>query len=160
MSYAFFYVSVIIVIIIFVICVRKSNPSIAAILIGITSIAYSLIFDITFGQLLGLYHYIDPQASILYILLSGIFVYPLLNVIYILFLPVQTTSILVYTIFWIAVMLIFEYLSIISKTVVFTGWKPLPWSLLTYAVTYSWINALYRYLKNEGFGKRILHTHR
>ena len=108
-------------------------------LIGISSIAYSLIYESFFGEYLNLYHYIDTEHSVLYIIISGILIYPPMNILYTVFLPTVRYRILVYTGGWVVGVLFFEYLSIMTKTVVFTGWQPIPWSIITYIVTCIWI---------------------
>lgn len=149
MEYGFFYGSIIILWIIFIICMHFKPVTLANIIIGITTIAYSLLYEILLGEYFDLYYYIRENQSILYILLAGIFVYPILNIIYTLFLPKKIKPILIYTGLWIIAMLIFEYLSLLTKTVVFTGWKIFPWSPLTYVLTYLWVYLFYRYLEKR-----------
>ncbi|PRX33581.1 hypothetical protein BX659_103108 [Orenia metallireducens] len=149
MEYGFFYGSIIILWIIFIICMRFKPVTLANIIIGITTIAYSLLYEILLGEYFDLYYYIKNNQSILYILLAGIFVYPILNIIYTLFLPKKIKPILIYTGLWIIAMLIFEYLSLLTKTVVFTGWRMFPWSPLTYVLTYLWVYLFYRYLEKR-----------
>lgn len=114
--------------------------------IGIASIAYSLAYDIFFGSILRLYYYIDPAVSIQYTLIGGIFLYPVLNMIYTLSLPTGLRKLFIYTMAWIALMVGFEYASLAFKTIVFTGWRIFPWSYITYIVTYTWIYFLNRLL--------------
>ena len=132
MEYIIFYFSIATVFVIFLISIYFKPLRLGNIIIGITSVAYSLVFDLTFGDRLKLYYYINPENSVLYILIAGLFLYPLINIIYTLFLPVKMKSILIYTGVWIILMLIFEYINLQSKTIVFTGWKPIPWSIVTY----------------------------
>jgi hypothetical protein len=47
-------------------------------------------------------------------------------------------------------MLAFEVASFYTGTVVLTGWRVIPWSIVTYAVTFGWINLLFRYMKKRG----------
>jgi hypothetical protein len=58
----------------------------------------------------------------------------------VLFLPDKGKKFIIYTALWIIGLIIFEYLSLIQNIVIFTGWKPIPWSLAVYAFTYLWIN--------------------
>lgn len=146
MEFIVFYISVIAVLVVFLISIYFRPLRLSNIIIGISSIAYSLIYDLTLGNRLKLYYYINPENSVLYMLISGIILYPLLNTIYTLFLPVKMKSILLYTGAWIVIMLLFEYLTWLTKTIVFTGWNPIPWSVVTYIFTYTWIFIFYRYL--------------
>ncbi|HAA43571.1 MAG TPA: hypothetical protein DCE02_06180 [Ruminiclostridium sp.] len=77
--------------------------------------------------------------------------YPALNVIYVLFLPKEIKKAFVYTVFWMATMIIFEYVSLLTKTIVFTGWKPMPWSLITYIGTYLWVYTLYKFMERKKY---------
>jgi hypothetical protein len=147
MEYIFFYVSMFIAIILFFFCTHFKKPSLPIIIIGLTSIGYSFISDLTIGDRLKLFYYITPQKFTLYIILAGVFIYPFCNMIYTMFLPERKP--LIYTIFWIIGMLLFEYLSVIAKTVVFTGWKMFPWSIILYMVSYLWIYSFYKYLLNK-----------
>ncbi len=146
MEYTFFWISIAAGLIIFAatVLIKGFNPALS--IIAITSVAYSLIFDITLGELSGLYYYITPSWSLLYILLGALLLYTPLNLVYCAFAPADFRKHLVYTFFWIILMLVFEYFSLLTRTVVLTGWQPMPWSIVTYIVTYAWISALYRYL--------------
>ena len=55
--------------------------------IAVTSITYSLVYEVILGEYYGLYYYINEKDSIIYIVLAGIILYPALNIIYVLFLP-------------------------------------------------------------------------
>lgn len=147
MSYTFFYVSGILLIGIFFTSVYFKGLTLSIAIIGIASVAYSLTYEIILGDQLKLYHYIKPKVSTLYMVLAGIFIYPLLNMLYLLYLPKGTGSVIAYTVAWIIAMFLFEFASFATKTVVLTGWKPFPWSILTYIFTYSWINLFYSYLE-------------
>ncbi len=146
MSYICFYVSILTVWIAFAICSRLKTIDLRHIFIGAVSAVYSLTFDILFGEYFSLYHYISPEISAIYILMAGILLYPVLNIIYILFLPAKTKPGLIYTTIWIAAMLFYEYISLKTETIFFTGWEPVPWSIITYIFTYLWLNVLYKYL--------------
>lgn len=149
MEYLFFYSSLIGALIALIIVARYKPLDFRSYIIGVTTIAYSLIFDIVFGSHLGLYYYLNPEDSTIYIVMSAILLYPALNIIYTHFLPREVKSALGYTTVWIVAMLIFEYLSIVLNTIVFTGWRPIPWSLVTYFATYLWVYLLYRYLSSR-----------
>lgn len=155
MAYTFFYVSVVITIVGFLVIAKVKPLRLGNVMIGIASVGYSIAFDVIFGDYFGLYYYIAPPVSPLYMVLSAILVYSLMNITYTLFLPRGTKLVLIYTLVWIVGMLVFEYASIKIKTVVFTGWRPVPWSPITYVVTYAWINYLYRYAERRGGNKRL-----
>mgnify|MGYP000978303535 CR=1 FL=1 len=143
----FFYISILTIIVALLACsnVRRLKP--ANMIIGIATVGFSLVFENILGTVLGLYYYIKPEFSVIYIVIASIFIYPPLNIIYTLFLPRKRNNIFVYTLLWIGAMMFFEYFSIIAGTVVLTGWKPFPWSVITYIVTYTWINLFYAYLQ-------------
>ena len=149
MPYIFFYASIIGVWVLFLICLKFRPLHINSITIGIASIAYSLVFDITLGNRLGLFHYITPGESTMYMVLGAIFIYSGLNIIYTMFLPEKVRPALIYTAVWVAAMLVFEYGSLLARTIVFTGWTIFPWSVITYLFTYLWINLLFRYLEKN-----------
>lgn len=149
MAYLFFYISIITIDILFLIIIKIKNFNLAYLTIGFTTIGISLINDIIFGDQLHLYFYIRPGISTLYMVLAAVFLYPILNIIYLIFLPERMKLILYYSAIWILAMLIFEFSSVKAKTIVFTGWKPLPWSIVVYVFTYCWINFYYRALKNK-----------
>lgn len=140
MAYGFFYIYLLLIWVVLFICSRCKDTGYPHLIIGITSAAYSLAFDMLFGDWLKLYYYLDTANSAFFMVLSGIFIYPVLNIIYTLFLPAKSRHIIFYTAAWIAGMLIFEYLTIFQKIIVLTGWTPMPMSLLLYAFTYLWIN--------------------
>ena len=147
MEYIFFYSSIVIILILFFFCVHFRKLSLPHIIIGLTSIGYSMLSDSTFGNVFKLFYYINPQTSNIYMIIAAIFLYPLLNMLYTMFLPEGRR--IIYTIYWIIGLLIFEYLSLLTKTVVFTGWKMFPWSIVLYVVSYLWIYYLYIYLKTR-----------
>jgi hypothetical protein len=111
---------------------------------------YSLLYETVFGELMKLYHYITPEKSLKYIILSALLIYPIIEVIYTLFLPEKPKAALIYTTAWTVFMLAFEVASFYTGTVVLTGWRVIPWSIVTYAVTFGWINLLFRYMKKRG----------
>ncbi|MFZ5989823.1 MAG: hypothetical protein ACOYWZ_22230 [Bacillota bacterium] len=149
MEYLFFYFSIAVVLIILIISTYFRPLDFRSFVIGIATIAYTLVYETVLGGYFGLYYYLNPRDSIIYIVLAGVLLYPALNIIYTLFLPRNGKAALGYTAVWIAAMLIFEYLSIVSGTIVFTGWRPVPWSVITYLVTYLWVYFLYKYLSSR-----------
>ncbi len=155
MNILFFYTSVVVVWILFAICAYFKPLKVENIIIGIASVAFSLIVDITLGDYFGLYYYIKPQTSTIYMVGSAIFIYPLINIIYTLFLPESLNRLFIYTAIWIGTMLVFEYLSVYFRTIVFTGWRPVPWSLIIYIATYLWINIFYKFLSRNCSLERV-----
>ncbi|MCX7921700.1 MAG: hypothetical protein N3B21_06765 [Clostridia bacterium] len=149
MEYTAFFVSIAVVWVLFFISIYLRPLRLSNIIIGVTTVGYSLIFDIILGDTLKLYYYINPQVSTIYIVLSAVILYPLTNIVYTLFLPTGRRAVLAYTALWIAGMLIFEYITLLTRTIVFTGWRPVPWSFVTYVITYIWIYFFYRYLEGK-----------
>lgn len=153
METLFFYGSMVVIWIGFGVILYYKSLNLASIIIGITSIAYSMIFEITLGDYKEYYYYISKENSMLYITLAAVLIYPFLNVVYTMFLPEKKGPIIIYTSIWIAAMLTFELASFWSKTIVTTGWTIIPWSIITYIVTYAWVFVLYKHLLNKGLGK-------
>jgi hypothetical protein len=149
MPFIFFYSSIIAIFLIFLICLKYRHFGLSSIIIGITTIACSLANDIIFGDQLKLFYYINPQTSKFYIVISALLLYPILNIIYTMFLPGNRMHALLYTCFWIAFLLLFEYASLLAKTIVFTGWRPIPWSIVIYIISYTWINSFFMYLSRR-----------
>ncbi len=149
MEYIAFYISMAAILATFAICLRLKKFRLSNAVIGIATIGYSLVYEVTLGGYFGLYHYISPKVSLLYIVIGALFIYPFLNMLYTLFLPTNKKWLLVYTLSWIAAMLLFEYITLLTRTVVFTGWRPIPWSIVTYVVTYAWIYFFYRVLERK-----------
>lgn len=143
MAYGFFYLSFFVMWAAFAVVSRIIRPDIRSLVIGIATAGYSVTFDMVFGVMGGLYHYISPPESSKYIVLSALLIYPFINIIYTSFLPQKPKRAVYYTALWIAGMLLFEYLSVKSGTIVFTGWRPVPWSIITYIITFAWIYSLY-----------------
>lgn len=150
MAITFFYVSIAAVWIIFLICAVKKTLTLRHILIAITAMGYSLLYETILGEYKELYYYINKENSLLYIILSAVLLYPEIEVIYTFFLPERTYPAALYTIVWIMLMLAFETASLYTGTVVLTGWKIIPWSVVTYIFTFLWINILFRILKKRG----------
>lgn len=147
MEYTFFWVFAVVSILLLgsTAIFKGINPAVW--IIGIASIAYSLVYEIIFGERLDLYYYITPRESTLFILLGALFIYTPLNIIYTVFLPEKPKKILIYTVIWTAAMVILEFASLYTRSIVLTGWKPIPWSIVTYAFTYLWIVLFYKYLQ-------------
>ncbi len=146
MAYTFFWISAAASVLLLAATVSLKGAGLPVWTIGIASIAYSMVFEISLGDRFKLYYYISPEVSTLYIILGALFIYTPLNLIYVIFLPEAPGRILFYTVVWTGAMLLFEYASVLTGSVVFTGWKPFPWSIVTYALTYTWVVLFYRYL--------------
>lgn len=149
MPIAFFYGSIAVLWVIFFICTVKKPLTFKHIMVFIAAVGYSLLYETSLGEYTGLYYYINPESSLFYIIVSAVFIYPIVEVIYTMFLPEKTYPAVIYTAAWIVLMLIFELASLYTRTVVLTGWRVMPWSIVTYVFTFSWINLLFRYLKKR-----------
>jgi len=150
MAVKFFYISIAVTWLIFLVCAVKKKLALKHILIGITAMGYSLLYETVLGEYTGLYYYINKENSLLYIILSAVLLYSEIEVIYTLFLPENISAAVYYTVAWIALMLVFELASFYTGTVVLTGWKVVPWSIVTYLFTFLWINLLFRLLNKRG----------
>lgn len=150
MALKFFYISVAAIWLVFLICAVKKKLTLKHTLIAITAMGYSLLYETVLGEYIGLYYYISKENSLLYIVLSAVLLYPIIEVIYALFLPENAYAAVLYTIVWTILMLAFELASLHTGTVVLTGWKVIPWSIVTYIFTFLWINLLFRLLKKRG----------
>ena len=149
MEYIFFYLSIFAVLIAFFNFNLVRRVKLPSIIIGLATVGYSLTSDLLFGDRLKLFYYINGKASITYMILSAIFIYAFLNMLYTMFLPEKQKAVLIYTACWIVFMCAFEYATLVTRTIVFTGWKPVPWSLVTYIVAYLWIYFFYRFLSKN-----------
>lgn len=149
MNYIFFYSSIIVLIIGFIICCKIRALRLSNVIIGITTVGYSLINDTLFGNHFHLFYYISLNETNLFMILAALFLYPILNMIYTMFLPVKSKNISIYTICWIVLLLVFEYFSLKTRSLIFTGWQPIPWSIVSYIVAYLWIFYFYRYLTKK-----------
>jgi hypothetical protein len=147
MANTYFYIYLVSAWVVLLVCSQFKPIGIRHAVIGVATIAYTLIYETIFGKWLSLYYYLNFSNSTLYMILAGVFLYPVLNMIYVLFLPATRGGLTTYTIVWIAAMLLFEYVTVLQGIVVMTGWRPIPWSIATYAFTYLWINLLYRNLE-------------
>jgi len=149
MAYIFFYSSIAVLLITFLICCNFRKLKLPNIIIGLTTVGYSLISDILLGDQFKLFYYINPQVSTLYMILSAVLIYAVLNIAYTMFLPKKHKNALIYTVGWIVALLLFEYASLLTKALIFTGWKPFPWSIVTYIVAYVWIYFFYSFLTKK-----------
>ncbi|MGE5677255.1 MAG: hypothetical protein ACM3ZR_04275 [Pseudomonadota bacterium] len=128
----------------------KRPPSLRHLLVAIAAIGYSLLFETSLGEYAGLYYYIDKENSLFFIILAAVLLYPVIDVVYTFFLPERAYPAIIYTTAWTACLLVFEFASFYTRTVVLTGWKVFPWSIITYIITFAWINLLFRSLKRRG----------
>jgi len=106
---------------------------------------YNLVFELIFGEILDMYYYIDKAHSLIYIIIASVFLYPLLAVLYIFFLPGKAKNIW-YTAGSIILMLILELVSLQAGTIVLTGWRVIPWSVVTYIVSFYMLNIYNNFL--------------
>ena len=150
MAVPFFYASIAAIWIVFLICAVKKPVTLKHLIVAITAMGYSLLYETWLGEYTGLYYYINKEHSLLYIILSAVLLYPVIEVIYTMFLPEKSYPAAVYTVVWVVLMLAFELASFYAGTIVLTGWRVIPWSLITYIVTFIWINLLFRGLKKRG----------
>ena len=146
----FFYGSIAAVWMVLLICTLKEPITFKYIMIAITGMGCSLLFDTSLGEYAGLYYYINKSDSLFYIIISSIFLYPVIEVIYAMLLPEKVKPAIIYTALWLVLMIAFELISLYIRTVVFTGWRLVPWSIATYLFTYGWINLLFRYMGKRG----------
>lgn len=150
MAISFFYGSIAATWIVFLFCAVKKSLTLKHIMIAITAMGYSLLYETSLGAYTGLYYYIDKKNSLLYIILSAVFLYPVIDVIYTMFLPEKAYPAVIYTTVWIVLMLAYELAVLYTRTIVLTGWRVVPWSVITYIFTFIWINILIRVLKKRG----------
>ena len=150
MALACFYGAIAVAWIIFLICILKKPITFKHIMVAIAGMGYSLLYETALGEYAGLYHYINQSDSLFYIIVSGVFLYPVIEMLYALFLPERIKPAIAYTVIWIILLLAFEILSLYTRTIVFTGWRIVPWSVVTYIFTFVWVNLLFRYLKKKG----------
>jgi hypothetical protein len=113
-------------------------PLITVAVLYLFAVAFGLTYEFTLGEVLSLYHYYDPESSAYWILLMGVFAYPIYHVLYANWLeaPIRFTRWLLYTSLWVLLMLASEYWSIANKVVVLTGWRIWPWSIVTYGTIF------------------------
>ncbi len=149
MALACFYGAIAVAWIIFLICILKKPITFKHIMVAIAGMGYSLLYETALGEYAGLYHYINQSDSLFYIIVSGVFLYPVIEMLYTLFLPERIKPAIAYTVIWIILLLAFEILSLYTRTIVFTGWRIVPWSVVTYIFTFVWVNLLFRYLKKK-----------
>ncbi len=154
MAKGFFYGSILIIWIILLIVLGKRPFKVHHLFIWITYSLYSLVFEIVFGEILKLYYYITPEESMVYILIGSLFLYPVKMVLYVFFLPRK--KVLWYTAGWIIFVQVLELVSLYTKTIVLTGWKVVPWSPITYLVTYLFLFLADRYFHQVIQDKAIL----
>ncbi len=148
MEYTFFYMSIIITWIVFLVIIKLRPPRLSHLIIGIASVGYSAIYDMVLGGHYKLYHYISTDVSLLYTAIASLLVYPPLYILYVLLLPTRKLWKLVYTIGWTIALLIYEFITLYFKTVVLTGWRVFPWSVVTYIATFGLMLIFNHLLKN------------
>ena len=102
---------------------------------------YNLIFELIYGEIFGLYYYIERTHSLIYIIIASVFLYPVIAVLYVSFYPEEKRA-LWFTLGAIVIMLFLEMASLNTRTIVLTGWKVIPWSVIAYIVSFVFINII------------------
>lgn len=148
MNLLFFYGSVIALLVVFLLAHTRKRFRMRHMILMIGYSLYNLIFELVFGEILGLYYYIEKEVSLIYIILAAVFLYPLIAVLYIFFLPGGLKAYL-YTACFTAAMLLMELISLHTGTIVLTGWNIMPWSIVTYIVSFCLINIFYGFLERK-----------
>jgi len=141
----FFYGLIVATMAIFVIVSGKKQFNMRHVFLMISYSLYNLVFELIFGEILDMYYYIDKAHSLIYIIIASVFLYPLLAVLYIFFLPGKAKNIW-YTAGSIILMLILELVSLQAGTIVLTGWRVIPWSVVTYIVSFYMLNIYNNFL--------------
>lgn len=144
-----FYGSIFVFLIAFLLVIGKKQFKLNHLFLMISYSLYNLIFETVFGEVLGLYYYIDKKYSLIYIILAAVFVYPVIAALYVFFLT-KGTKVLWYTLTWVIFLLFIETITLYTKTIILTGWRVIPWSVLTYMVSF-WLIYLFNY-----YIKRVL----
>lgn len=146
MDKLFFYGSIILVLAIFFIAFGRRQFQLRHLFLMISYSLYNLIFELIFGEVLDLYYYINKTHSLIYTIIAAVFLYPVIAVLYVLFLP-KGKKIIWYTSGCIILILVLEIISLYTGTVVLTAWRVIPWSIITYIVSFSLIYLLNGYLQ-------------
>jgi len=89
----FFYGLIVATMAIFVISSGKQRFNMRHVFLMISYSLYNLVFELIFGEILDMYYYIDKAHSLIYIIIASVFLYPLLAVLYIFFLPGKAKNI-------------------------------------------------------------------
>lgn len=145
MNRLFFYGSITVLLAVFFTCVRRKRLGIRHMIIMMGYSLYNLIFELVFGEIFDLYYYMEKACSLVYIIVASVFLYPLIAVLYVLYLPTGT-GIFSYTLYFITGVLLLELIALYTRTIVFTGWKVIPWSVVTYIISFGLIYAFNRLL--------------
>lgn len=145
MNRLFFYGSITVLLAVFFTCVRRKRLGIRHMIIMMGYSLYNLIFELVFGEIFDLYYYMEKACSLVYIIVASVFLYPLIAVLYVLYLPTGT-GIFSYTLYFITGVLLLELIALYTRAIVFTGWKVIPWSVVTYIISFGLIYAFNRLL--------------
>lgn len=152
----FYYGSILITWIVLFFALKKRTFKLRHLFLWITYSLYSLTYEMLFGVILHLYYYITPETSAAYIIVASLLLYPVMIILYSLFLPRK--KVLWYTMGWILLFQMLELLSIYTRTVVLIGWEIIPWSPVTYLLTYLFVywfdGILQKKIKDEFLLKR------
>ncbi|WP_139264231.1 CBO0543 family protein [Clostridium magnum] len=99
---------------------------------------------------LHLYYYVSKEATHVYFIFYDIVVYPALAILFIRFLFIKRTVryMIIYNIFWICFMTLFELLVVKpAGIIVYTGWRIIPQSIYFYSLAYPLFAVYYIKLK-------------
>lgn len=146
MGEIFFFGTVIVLLVLLILIIGKKGFRFCNLFLWFFYSLYSLTYEILFSEIFHLYYYISYSQSIIYILIASFFLYPPIVLIYVMYMPRKEWRVL-YTCGWIALILVLELTSIYTKTIVLTGWRIVPWSIITYVLTYILIYLADKYLK-------------
>ncbi|WP_237266829.1 hypothetical protein [Thermoclostridium stercorarium] len=144
MNVLFFYASIVALLVIFFITVMKKKFTVRHMVLMLGYGLYNLIFELIFGEILGLYYYIEKGHSLVYTIIASLFLYPVIAILYVFYLPERKK--VVYTAGFTVAALIMEIFSLYSQTIVLTGWRILPWSVISYMVSFYLINLFNSFL--------------
>jgi len=137
----FFYGIIITLTALFLLILGKKQFGIRHIFLMMSYSLYNLIFELIYGEIFGLYYYIERTHSLIYIIIASVFLYPVIAVLYVSFLPGRKKA-LWFTLGAIVIMLFLEMASLNTRTIVLTGWKVIPWSVIAYIVSFVFINII------------------
>lgn len=147
MATGFYYGVLLVVWIVFLFAIRVRPLKLRHLFLWISYSLYTLSLEIILGIFLHLYYYSSQEESLFYVLISSLLLYPVMVVLYSLYLPPK--KVLWYTVGWILVLQVLEVITINTGTIVLTGWKIIPWSPVTYSITYLFVYLLDGFLKKN-----------
>jgi len=141
----FFYCLIALLLAVFFTTLCKKQLRTRHIFLMISYSLYNLLFELICGEIIDLYYYIEKSDSLVYIIIADVFLYPLIAVLYVFLLP-EGKKVFWFTSGAIIFLLILEIASLYTGTIVLTGWKVIPWSIVTYIVSFGLIYVFNNYL--------------